>query len=187
MADIVSAKFDFGDLLSSLDRFENVVQQKVLFTGAATMARVIYDEVKLNVQPPRIGILTGNLDSAIYWAKSPEETTPTHVVYKVSWNKKKAPHGHLVEFGHVQRYVTYIDKRGQWQTAVRPSMRGLPKPKRNAPQAVKDAYYVPLKSGPRIVGAKSFVRAAITPARQRQARNAMVDRFWWELEQRGLM
>ncbi len=116
MADIVSAKFDFGDLLSSLDRFENVVQQKVLFTGAATMARVIYDEVKLNVQPPRIGILTGNLDSAIYWAKSPEETTPTHVVYKVSWNKKKAPHGHLVEFGHKIPYFIYQLPNGDWRT-----------------------------------------------------------------------
>ncbi|MEY5098886.1 MAG: hypothetical protein RJA36_1605 [Pseudomonadota bacterium] len=153
--------------------------------SAQAGAQVFYDQVKLNVRG--IGRKTGNLDSSIYQVYSRDNSNKARAEYHISWNRKKAPHGHLVEFGHVQRYVTYIDKRGQWQTAVRPSMRGLPKPKRNAPQAVKDAYYVPLKSGPRIVGAKSFVRAAITPARQRQARNAMVDRFWWELEQRGLM
>jgi hypothetical protein len=116
VANLLEAKFEFGDLLAGLTRFENVVQQKVLFTGAATMARVIYDEVKLNASPPRLGIETGTLRDAIYWAKSPEETTPTHVVYKVSWNKRKAPHGHLVEFGHKIPYFIYQLPNGEWRT-----------------------------------------------------------------------
>lgn len=153
--------------------------------AAQVGAQVFYDQVKTNVRG--LGRKTGNLDGSIYQVYSRDNSNQARAEYNISWNRKKAPHGHLVEFGHVQRYVTYIDKRGQWQTAVRPSMRGKPRPKRSAPQAVKDAYYVPLKGGPRIVGAKSFVRAASTPAMQRRARNAMVDRFWFELEQRGLL
>ena len=153
--------------------------------AAQAGAQVFYDKVKANVTGLKRH--TGNLARSIYQVYSRDNSGKAVAQYHISWNQKKAPHGHLVEFGHVQRYVTYIDKRGQWQTLVRPSMRGKPRPKRSAPQAVKDAYYVPLKGGPRIVGAKSFIRSTLTPANQRQARSAMVDRFWFELEQKGLL
>jgi hypothetical protein len=153
--------------------------------AAQAGAQVFYDQVKTNVRA--IGHVTGNLDGSIYQVYSRDNSSPVRSEYHISWNRRKAPHGHLVEFGHVQRYVVYIDRRGQWKTLVRPGMQGKPKPKRSAPRQVKDAYYVPLKNGPRLVGARSFVRSAVTPATTRRASNAMVDRFWFELERRGLL
>lgn len=88
-----------GDFEADLSKFENAIQEKVLFSGAAAMGRVFYDEVKLNASPPRLGRKTGNLSNAIYWAYSPEKSTATVKTYRISWNKSKAPHGHLLEFG----------------------------------------------------------------------------------------
>jgi hypothetical protein len=153
--------------------------------GAQAGAQVFYDRVKQNVG--RLGRRTGKLSSSIYQVFSKDNSGRAVAQYHISWNRKKAPHGHLVEFGHVQRYVTYVDKRGEWKTLVRPEMRGKLRPKRHAALAVKDAYFVPLKGGPRIVGAKSFVRAAMSPDVVRSARNAMVDRFWYAMEEKGLL
>lgn len=153
--------------------------------AAQAGAQVFYDQVKRNVR--QLGRRTGNLDKSIYQVYSRDNSGPGRAQYHVSWNNTKAPHGHLVEFGHVQRYVVYVDKRGQWQTAVRPAMRGKPRPKRSAPLAVKDAYYVPLRGGPRVVGARSFIRSAQTSAVVSSARTAMVDRWVAELQRRGLL
>lgn len=98
MANFVEGKLN-GDFEADLSRFEKKIQEKVLFSGAAAMGRVIYDEVKLNASPPRLGRKTGNLSNAIYWAYSPEKSTDSQKTYRVSWNKSKAPHGHLIEFG----------------------------------------------------------------------------------------
>lgn len=89
--------------LDQASKLDGVIE-KVLFSGAGAMAQVIYDEVKLNTSgrlahPQK---LTGALDSAIYQVYSPEESPPGRKTYKVSWNHKKAPHGHLIEFGTVK-------------------------------------------------------------------------------------
>lgn len=81
-------------LSASLDRFAKDVQEKVLFSGAAAMASFMQDEVK-----SRVPVKTGLLQSAIYRAYSPERSTDEVKVYRISWNKAKAPHGQLVEFG----------------------------------------------------------------------------------------
>jgi len=41
----------------------------------------------------------GNLMRSIYQVYSKSESTPTKVVYQVSWNAKKAPYGSMVERG----------------------------------------------------------------------------------------
>ena len=128
--------------------------------AAFDAAEVIYNDVQANVA--QIGRVTGNLQSAVYRAFDQQNSGATKARYNVSWNKRKAPHGHLVEFGHIQRYVTYIGKNGQWYMAVRPEMRGKRKPRREASQATKDAYYVPLPSGPRQVPARPFIRPALS-------------------------
>ncbi|WP_050808629.1 HK97-gp10 family putative phage morphogenesis protein [Collimonas fungivorans] len=87
------------DFSADLGKFEKNIQDKVLFSGAAAMATVIYDEVLLNASPPRMGRVTGNLESSIYRVYSPERSSETQKTYRISWNKKKAPHGHLLEFG----------------------------------------------------------------------------------------
>ena len=177
-----SLSLDLGDL--GMDKLAEGAEEAAR-PAAQAGAQVFYDRAKANVA--KLGKVTGSLDSSIYQVFSQDNSGKGRAQYHVSWNRKKAPHGHLVEYGHVQRYVVYIDKRGQWKTLVRPDMAGKPRPKRSAPQAVKDAYYVPLKGGPRVVGAKSFIRAAATPEVARAARNAMVDRYWFTLQEKGLL
>lgn len=126
--------------------------------AAQAGAQVLYDEVKRNVSA--LGKRTGNLDRAVYQVFSKSESIGGVAAYHVSWNAAKAPHGHLVEFGHIQRYAAYVGKDGNWYTAIRPEMRGKPRPKRRAPQAVKDAYYVLRPGGPAQIPAQSFVRKA---------------------------
>jgi HK97 gp10 family phage protein len=98
MADFVEAKLA-GNLEADIAKFEADVKEKVMFSGVAAMAKVIYDEVKLNASPPRLGKKTGNLEASIYRAYSPEKSSDAVKTYNISWNKRKAPHGHLVEFG----------------------------------------------------------------------------------------
>lgn len=77
--------------------------------AAQVAAQVLYDEVKRNVG--RLKKHTGNLDRAIYQAYSADNSRPGKAEYHISWNAKKAPHGHLVEFGHLQRYEVSFDPR----------------------------------------------------------------------------
>ena len=84
------------DFTAGLDRLGKEVEAKVLFSGAAAMALVFYDEVRINVLKH---YKTGTLYNSIYRVYSEAHSKPERVVYEVSWNKTKAPHGHLIEFG----------------------------------------------------------------------------------------
>lgn len=150
----VSMKFDDAAIQAKLDKLKDKLQEAVR-PAAQAAAQVFYDEIKSRVSS--MGRKSGNLDRSIYQVFSKSRSTQKRATYELSWNSKKAPHGHLLERGHIQRYVTYIGKDGNFYTAVRPQMRGKPKPSRKAPQSVKDAYYVPLKS-PRQVAARPFIR-----------------------------
>lgn len=79
-----------------LSRFEQKVKDVVLFAGVAAMAKAQYDEVKGNSEKNK---KTGLLSDSIYRAFSPEKSNDDQKTYRISWNKKKAPHGHLIEFG----------------------------------------------------------------------------------------
>lgn len=145
--------------------------------AAQAGAEVLYRAVKRNVAA--LGEKTGNLYNAIYQAFSERQSWPGHATYEISWNPRKAPHGYLVENGHIQRYASYVGSDGNWYTAVRPEMRGKPKPRRGASQAVKDAYYVLRAGGPVQVPAKAFVRSAASQMAAAQA--AAEARFFKEL------
>jgi hypothetical protein len=122
-------------------------------------ARVLHDAVKRNIAG--IGKKSGNLARAIYMVYSKDRSGPLSPEFHISWSARRAPHGHLVEFGHVQRYAAYIDKAGNWKTAIRPEKKGTPPPNRKkSSRAAMDAYYVPLPGGPRLVGARPFIRPA---------------------------
>jgi HK97 gp10 family phage protein len=91
-----------GDLEGALERMARGKAENVIYSGAAAMARVVYEEVKQNVSgnaPGGPGVVTGNLRESIYWAKDDNLSSPLRAVYSISWNKSKAPHGHLLEFG----------------------------------------------------------------------------------------
>jgi hypothetical protein len=149
-------RVDLGNLDALLDQLGDQAETAAR-PAAQAAAQVLYEEVGRNVA--LLGRKRGKLASAVYQVYSAANSGPGHATYHVSWNQRKAPHGGLIEFGRMQRYVSYVGKDGNWYTAVRPSMRGKPKPKRSAPQAVKDAYYVPLPA-PKQVAAQSFVRKA---------------------------
>ena len=149
--------------------------------AAQAGAQIYYDQVKLNVAA--LGRVTGNLDASIYQAYSAANSGADHATYHVSWNATKAPHGGLVENGHLQRYRYFQDEHGRVQIMIRPEKRGLPRPSRRASQAEKDAYYVPLPT-PIQVPAKAFVRRAAS--RSGDALSAMEKRFFAELSERGI-
>jgi hypothetical protein len=167
-----SMSVDMGELDALL------VEMGDLCEGAArpaaqAAAQVLYDAVRENVR--RLGGVTGNLYSSIYQAYSKDGSGPGKALYHVSWNSRKAPHGGLVESGHIQRYATYMGTDGRFYTAIRPSMRGKRRPGRRASQSEKDAYYVTLPV-PRQVAAKAFVRNAETsfPAAVDAARDVLL-------------
>jgi len=154
--------FTLGIDLAGLDRMIDQLGtdiQAAARPAAYAAGDVLHQAVKTNVD--KIGRKTGNLARAIYIAFSKDNSGPGRATYHIGWNRNKAPHGHLVERGHIQRYVAYIDKNGDWKTAIRPEARakGLKKPGRKASQAAKDAYYVTLPA-PRHVAAQPFVRPA---------------------------
>ena len=151
-----SVGVDTSGLRALLDEIEGAAEDAVR-PAAQAGAQVLYDRVKLNVS--MLGRVTGNLDGSIYQAFSPEQSTDGKAVYNVSWNHKKAPHGHLVEYGYLQRYRYYQDAQGNVRPMVRAGMEGKPRPGRRATQAVKNAYYVTLDT-PKQVPGKAFVRSA---------------------------
>lgn len=123
-------------------------------------AQVLYDEVQRNIS--HIPQKTGNLAKSIYQVFSRDNSAMGIATYQIGWNTRKAPHGHLIEFGHVQRYVTYLGRDGKFYTAVRRGLKGKvkkPGKGKKVSQAVKDAYYIPLAT-PKQIAAKPFVRPA---------------------------
>ena len=151
-------KADIDRLLAGVNGMQDRAEEAAR-PAAQAAAQVLYDAVKANVA--RIKKHTGNLDRSIYQAFSIDNSGPGRATYHISWNARTAPHGQLVEYGHMQRYVYYQDEQGNVRPMVRPEMQGKPKPKGRAPQAVKDAYYVPLEGGPRLVAARPFIRPAV--------------------------
>lgn len=145
--------------------------------AAQVGADVLYKAVQANVA--KIRKVTGNLSRSIYQAYSEDNSTTGRAAYHVSWRTGRqqselgqalraagvslaiAPHGHLVEYGYLQRYATYMDKQGRFRPVVRPEMRDKPPPKGGArSQAARDAYYVLLPT-PKQVPAQPFIRPAV--------------------------
>ena len=127
--------------------------------AAQAGAQVLYDEVKSNVA--KIKKKTGNLAASIYQAYSRDNSGKGRATYHISWNAKKAPHGHLVEFGHLQRYEVTFDK--QTRRFITHKDKPLPQP--------------------RLVAARPFIRPAM--AKMPAAEQAIRARFAEELKKRG--
>lgn len=149
--------FNIGADLAGLDAYMDQLgdnAEEAARPAAQAAVQVLYDQIKRNVAG--MGRVTGNLDSSIYQVYSKTLSKPGNAVYQTSWNAKKAPHGHLLEWGWLQRYVYRPDGMGPM---VRPGMDGTKRPGRRASQAQKDAYYVTLPTPKQIPG-RAFVRRA---------------------------
>lgn len=167
---------DLGGLSDFLNQLGDDAQAAIR-PAAQAAAQVLYHRVKQNVAA--LGRETGKLDASIYQAFSPENSVDGQVArYHVSWNHVKAPHGHLVEYGYLQRYRYYQSNDGKVRPMVRPGMEDQPRPTRRSSQAEKDAYFVPLPQ-PKQVPGKAFVRnaASAIPAAQAAAEDELVRRL----------
>lgn len=85
-----------GNLAADLKKFEREVQHRVLISGTAAMARVIYREAE---QYAAAHHKTGLLESAVRRRFLEQRSTENKTVYWISWNPKTAPHGHFLEYG----------------------------------------------------------------------------------------
>lgn len=106
MADRLSIKFDAKGLNAGLDQLAAGAEANVR-PAAQAGAQVLYEEVLARVpvakrdrttKSGRI-IARGALKASIYQAFSEDNSGEGRATYHVSWNYRKAPHGHLVEFG----------------------------------------------------------------------------------------
>ena len=115
MADGISAKVDMSGVLAGLDKLAGPLRVSLARSMAVAGGKVIRDEAKLLVP-----VESGLLRSAIYLAYKDDKSTKDNVTYSVTWNSKKAPHGHLVEFGH-WRYNKIIN--GYPQKSLREGLK----------------------------------------------------------------
>lgn len=106
-----SVNFDANEVLLGLDNLTEEAYSVARTMGAAAGA-ALRDAAKGFAPVQR-----GKLRDSIYVAFS-DESTQTSIVYSVSWNRKKAPHGHLLEFGHWQPYVFARNEKGQVYTTT---------------------------------------------------------------------
>lgn len=95
MADNISLRFE-GNLIGDLDRLESGLQEKVYRSVAHAGSIVYYDEARHLVP-----VVSGKLKDSIYRVFADDLSNGQIKVYEVSWNHKKAPHGWLVENGHL--------------------------------------------------------------------------------------
>lgn len=151
MSELFSIKVDTSLLGAEQD---SARAAEAVRPAAQAGAQVLYNAVVANVAA--LGRKTGNLARSIYQAHSEDNSWYGNHTYHVSWNARKAPHGHLVEFGYVARFERYIGSDGHWYTR-------------------KDA----LLATPRHVGAMAPVRRAAS--KMPQALQAMEDEYFARL------
>lgn len=94
MGDMLSMKVS-GNWAAGLDKLTGDNLAGIIRGGGNAMSEVFQQEAQA-----RVRVKTGTLRNSIYRAYSERRSTPTHAVYEVSWNPRKAPHGHLIENGH---------------------------------------------------------------------------------------
>lgn len=112
--------YDFSEIMAGLDRLAEAKEPIAREIGVA-MGQTVRDEAKLRVP---VGTQYGGskspglLRSALYLAYDDRRNVlnPDRYRYVVSWNSKKAPHGHLIEFGHWMPYTYRTDKQGHYWT-----------------------------------------------------------------------
>lgn len=121
--------FSLGIDTSSLDAYLDGLgdaAEEAVRPVAQAMIQVLYDRVNLNVAA--LGKWTGNLAASIYQVYSKDHSIAGAVAtYHVSWNARKAPHGHLVEHGYIKRWKSYVGKDGKWYTLKNVPLEGGPK------------------------------------------------------------
>jgi HK97 gp10 family phage protein len=142
----VSAKLDTSGWTAALDKLAGEKRVSLARSMCVAGGEVLRDEAKL-LAPVKDGVL----QSAIYLAYKDARSNEAQQVYSVTWNHRKAPHGHLIEFGHWQPYKVVKLPNGDWFTTKE------------------------LLPNPKWISAKPFLRPAYDMAKER-AKQAMIER-----------
>lgn len=107
MADAFTVKLNTAQVYAGLDDLQLRAHAEKR-PAAQAAAQVFYEETKLRApvgKAPRKSSNTGKtiypgaLRDSIYQVYSVDNSSDAVATYHVSWNARKAPHGHLVEFG----------------------------------------------------------------------------------------
>jgi HK97 gp10 family phage protein len=85
---------DISEWASALDQLGSL-RVSLARSMAVAGGTILRDEAKRNAP-----VDTGLLRDSIYLAYKDGLSNEAQIVYSVTWNSKKAPHGHLIEFGH---------------------------------------------------------------------------------------
>lgn len=137
---------DTSGWVAGLDKLAGPMREKLARSMGVAGGTVLRDEAKR--QAP---VEDGTLRDSIYLVYKEGKSTDSQVVYSVSWNARKAPHGHLLEFGHWQPYKVVKLPNGEFFTT-------------------KERL-----ASPKWTPAQPFLRPALDVAGQR-AKQAMVER-----------
>ncbi len=157
---MAKAEIDVSEWIAGLNRLADPALRTSLARSMAVAGgKVLRDEAKL--QAP---MKSGLLKSAIYLAYRDAQSTDEQVTYRITWNATKAPHGHLLEFGH-WRYNMIIN--GRPQKSLRDGLKRGKGPADHVPPGALDV--------PVWVNAKPFLRPAFDVAGA-DAQKAMVER-----------
>lgn len=158
------------DFSRQLKTLESTVEEKVLRSSARAGALVFYD--LMHAYAP---YKEGKILNAIYHKFIQEKETKIFKSYRIGVNHVKAPHWHLLEYGHMMYYQVKKKPNGEYVTLVRPSKIGTPPPSRWASRAIKDEYYIPLKGGAKHIPGKAFIRQSFDDGKS-MVLNAVVNR-----------
>lgn len=129
MANVRQAVTGIEDIMAGLDGLLEMREPVARAMGAA-MGNTVRDEAQLRapvLKPGNEGFdnqRANQLKEAIYNAFDGRRSVLNegHFVYSVSWNRRKAPHGHLLEFGHYMPFEAEVVD-GKWFTPLQGSHR----------------------------------------------------------------
>mgnify|MGYP000466218330 CR=1 FL=1 len=108
-----------GDAEASLNKFISNIREKALRSATYAGAKILYEELSRRVQtvtPNLYEAKTGQLERAIYHWHDDKKSGANKQVYAIGVNKVKAPHWHLIEYGHWQIYTVYQGSDGKYYT-----------------------------------------------------------------------
>lgn len=126
MTRVQQAVFGLDEILSGLDGLLTIREPVSRAMGVA-MGQSVRDEAIVRAPVLQAGNegydnqRANQLKEAIYLAYDGRRSilNAGHLVYGVSWNAKKAPHGHLQEFGHFMPYEAHVNlKSHKWYTPL---------------------------------------------------------------------
>jgi hypothetical protein len=103
---MLDLKLDLSEALQGLDDLQAACEEDVR-PAAQAGAQVYYDEARVRVPVRKSARVykgktyqPGALKAAIYQAYSKDNSAKGRATFHISWNARKAPHGHLIEHGH---------------------------------------------------------------------------------------